>query len=137
MATIEEIPIVAEEIEKKDEEIEQKTQDIQDIEEETAVKKSRGRPPGAKNKPKAKPPPPAPKPKAKAKKKKAPTYEEEDSEDSEDETPVPRYHGQRPPPVAVDRHALASEVLGILQQQRFQRTNARRSHYAGWFENMS
>jgi hypothetical protein len=134
MATIEEIPIVAEEIEKKDEEIEQKTQDIQDIEEETAAKKPRGRPPGAKNKPKLKP---APKPKAKAKKKKAPTYEEEDSEDSEDETPVPRYRGQRPPPVEVDRHALASEVLGILQHQRVQRTSARRNHYASWFENMS
>ena len=137
MATIEEIDIVAEEGGKKDEEIEQKTQDIQYIEEETAAKKSRGRPPGAKNKPKAKPPPPAPKPKAKAKRKKTPIYEEEYSEDSEDETPVPRYHGQRPPPVEVDRHALASEVLGILQHQRIQRTSARRNHYASWFENMS
>jgi hypothetical protein len=139
MTEIEEIPIVAEERRQKDEEIEQKTQDIQYIEEETAVKKSRGRPPGAKNKPKAKPPPPppAPKPKAKAKRKKTPIYEEEDSEDSEDETPVPRYSGRRPPHVEVDRHALASEVLGILQHQRVQRTSARRNHYASWFENMS
>ena len=27
-------------------------------------------------------------------------------------------------------------ILGILQQQRYQKTNARRNHYASWFENM-
>ena len=42
----------------------------------------------------------------------------------------------RPEPLQLDRHALASEVLGILQQQRYQRTTAKRNHYASWFENM-
>ena len=126
MADIEEIPIEAEvQPEKEEKEIENNTQEIEEIQEETPIKKSRGRPPGAKNKAKAQPkPPPAPKPKAKTKKVKAPVYEEESSEDEDFQ------------PQQLDRHALAGEVLGILQQQRFQRTNARRSHYASWFNNM-
>ena len=131
MAAIEEIPIESEV------QPEKKEQEIEEIQEETPIKKSRGRPPGAKNKAKPKPAPPAPKPKAKIKKQKAPAHEEEDSDDSEDETPVPHDSGRRPPPIEVDRHALASEVLGILQHQRVQRTSARRNHYASWFENMS
>ena len=128
MADIEEIPIEAEvQPEKEEKEIENNTEEIEEIQEETPIKKSRGRPPGAKNKAKPKPPP-APKPKAKTKKVKAPVYEEESSED-EDFQPQPTQ--------PLDRHALASDVLSILQQQRFQRTNARRSHYASWFENMA
>ena len=128
MAAIEEIPIEAEvQPEKEEKEIENNQQEIEEIQEEFP-KKSRGRPPGAKNKAKPKPPPPAPKPKAKTKKVKAPVYEEESSED-EDFQPQPTQ--------PLDRHALASDVLSILQQQRFQRTNARRSHYASWFENMA
>ena len=125
MAAIEEIPIEAEvPSEKEEKEIENNTQEIEEIQKETPIKKSRGRPPGAKNKAKAQPKPPAPKPKAKTKKVRAPVYEEESSEDEDFQ------------PQQLDRHALAGEVLGILQQQRFQRTNARRSHYASWFNNM-
>jgi hypothetical protein len=91
------------------------------------VPKKRGRPAGSKNVK------PAPKPKPKAKQKKPVEYEEyTDSE--EEEAPPPRRRAQQP--VELDRHALASEVLGILQQQRYQRTTAKRSHYASWFENM-
>ncbi len=139
MAEIEEIPIEPgeptdniEEVAKKGDDIQENTVDI--------PKKGRGRPPGAKNKPKPAPKP-APKPKPKAKKKPL-EYEaeyEEVGESEEEEVPQPR--SRRPPraarPPELDRHALASEVLGILQQQRYQRTNARRSHYASWFENMS
>ena len=100
-------------------------EDIQDI-----PKKGRGRPAGAKTKPKPKPAPP----KAKAKKK--PVEYEENEESEEEETPPPRRSARHEQPVELDRHALASEVLGILQQQRYQRSTARRSHYASWFENM-
>ena len=99
---------------------------------EEIPKKGRGRPAGAKNKPK-----PAPKPKPKPKAKKKPVeYEAEYEEESEEEAPPPRNRRVRPEPVEVDRHALASEVLGILQQQRYKRTSAKRNHYASWFENM-
>ena len=96
-------------------------------------KKGPGRPAGAKNKPK---PPPKPKPKAKAKKE--PEYEDYSEED---ETPPPRRSmerrgGVQQQPQELDRHALASEVLNILQQQRYNQTSARRSHYASWFANM-
>ena len=92
--------------------------------------KKRGRPVGAKNKPK----PTAAKAKAKPKAKpKAPQYE---SETEEDEAPPPRPRRRVAQPQELDRHALASEVLDILQQQRYDRTTARRSHYASWFANM-
>jgi len=98
--------------------------------------KKRGRPPGSKNvKPKPKP---APKPKPKAKQKKQVEYEEY-TESEEEETPPPRRRvsrGRAEQPVELDRHALASDVIGILQQQRYQQTNARRNHYASWFSNM-
>ena len=97
---------------------------------EDIPKKGRGRPAGAKNKPK-----PAPKPKAKPKAKKPVEYEEY-TESEEEEAPPPRRRARQEQPVELDRNALASEVLGILQQQRYQRTSARRNHYAGWFENM-
>ena len=97
--------------------------------------KKKGRPPGAKNKPK----PPAPKPKPKAKKKKqsqAPEYEEESDEYEEEPPRHQRRTASMSQPREVDRHALAAEVLGILQQQRYNQTTARRSHYASWFTNM-
>jgi len=104
--------------------------------------KKRGRPAGAKNKPKPASVTPAPKPKPNAKQKKQVTkieYEEYTESEEEEETPPPRRRvsrGRAEYPAELDRHALASEVLGILQQQRYQQTNARRSHYASWFSNM-
>ncbi len=104
--------------------------------------KKRGRPAGAKNKAK-----PAPLHIPKAKRRKPVEYEEYE-EESEEEIPRRRVStidrgrvsmveqpssGER----ELDRHALASEVLGILQEQRYQRTSARRNHYASWFENLS
>ena len=102
---------------------------------EEPPKRGRGRPAGAKNKakPKAAPPPPTTppaKPKPRPKKK----VEYEESEESEEEkAPAPRRRAQQAP-AELDRHALASDVLSILQQQRFQRSNARRDHYASWFQ---
>lgn len=52
--------------------------------------------------------------------------------ESEEEEPPPR----RRQPAEMDRHQLAAEVLGLLQQQRYNQTTARRSHYASWFANM-
>ena len=100
--------------------------------EEIPVAKKKGRPPGARNKAKASAasnPSHVPKQKAKAKKKK-PVVEYE--YESEEEIPLPR----RKVSQEADRHALAAEVLGLLQQQRYARTNARRTHYASWFGNM-
>jgi hypothetical protein len=94
---------------------------------EPPPKRGRGRPPGAKNKPK--PPPKEPKAKLKATKKPIPVeYEEESSE----EEVAPRGAAAEP----LDRRALAAEMLGLLQQQRYSRASARRDHYAKWFENM-
>ena len=140
MAEIEEILIRAEDTPENTQEMQPpipgNTTDIR------PAPKKRGRPAGAKNK--AKPAcasgargaePHAPKPKPKAKQKKTPEYEEyEDSE--EDEAPPPRRRVRAEPQV-LDRHALASDVLSILQQQRYQRTSARRNHYASWLEKMS
>jgi hypothetical protein len=75
-------------------------------------KKGRGRPAGAKNKPKPKP---APKAKPKAKQKKSVEHEEYDEESEEEEAVPPRRRVQREPQ-ELDRHALASDVLNILQQ---------------------
>ena len=101
----------------------------EDIQEKPAPKK-RGRPAGAKNKPK-----PAPKPKSKAKAKITTVYE--DDEDSEEEMPPRRSRREPVHPPELDRHALAAEVLTILQQQqRYDRTNTKRTHYASWFQNM-
>ena len=129
MAEIEEVPIETPEIPQATQEadVEEVPSASQDV-----PKKGRGRPAGAKNKAKSKPAP-APataKPKPKAKKK--PIEYEPSSE--EEATPPPRR--RREQPVEMDRHALASDVLNILQQQRYQRTNAKRSHYASWFDNI-
>ena len=133
MTDIEEIAIEAEDPPENTQEILQSIPenlgDIQDI-----PKKGRGRPAGAKNKPK---PAPRPKPKPKAKQKKPVEYEEYDEESEEEEAPPPRRRARQEQPVEFDSHALANKVLGILQQQRYQQTNAWRSHYASWFENMS
>ena len=129
MAETEEVPIQPEDY------LENAGDSAQDIPETTNIpedipKKGRGRPAGAKNKPK-----PAPKPKPKPKAKKPVEYEEYE-ESEEEETPLPRRRARQEQPVELDRHALASDVLGILQQQRYQRTTAKRNHYASWFENM-
>jgi len=127
MAEIEEIPIEAEDPSENTQEMLATNQE--NPEEIQPAPKKRGRPVGAKNKPK----PLAAKPKAKPKAKAAPPY---DSESEEDEAPPPRPHGRSGQPRELDRHALASEVLNILQQQRYDRTTARRSRYASWFANM-
>ena len=131
MTDIEEIPLdQTENTETNAEIIEDNEEIMEHIPEEPApTPKKKGRPPGAKNKPK--PPAAKPKPKPKAKVKKQPEYEEEWSE--EEEPPPPR---RRIQPAEVDRHQLAAEVLGLLQQQRYNQTTARRSHYASWFANM-
>ena len=129
---IEEIPI---ESEKKEEIKEIEICQTQDIQEDIPKKRSRGRPAGAKNKAKAKP-----KAKPKVKKKQRPVeYDEEGESEYEEEIPPPmRRKITRQPQSSpeLDRRALAADVLGILQEQRYQRTSARRNHYASWFENM-
>ena len=135
MAEIEEIPINAGEAQESEKNIPENNEEIpEDIPENTAAPKKRGRPAGAKNKPK----PPAPKakqkPKPKAKTKEQPEYEDWSEED--EEPPPPRRRAARQEPMELDRHALAGEVLSILQQQRYNQMSARRNHYASWFTNM-
>ena len=65
----------------------------------------------------------------------------EDEDKDEDGMPPPprRARAVREAPhtqMEIDRRALAADVLGILQEQRYQRTSARRNHYASWFQNM-
>ncbi len=125
MTEIEEIPLA----------IEEPTENTQEIPEhipnnaQEITPKKRGRPAGVKNKAK-------PKPKPKPKTKKPVEYDslEEESEEAETPPPPPRRRA-RPEEQSqeLDRHALASEVLGLLQQQRYDRTSARRYHYASWF----
>ena len=101
------------------------------METENLAPKKRGRPPGAKNK--AKPTPkPAPKAESKAKKK----VIQYDDKDYEEEELHPLNARMEQPMLQLDRQALAAEVLGILQQHRYNRTSARRNHYANWFANM-
>lgn len=114
---------------------EENQEDIQDI-----PQKGRGRPAGAKNKAKPKPAPATAKPKPKAKQKKPIEYEESESEPEPEPKPRRRVsRGRVAQPVefasvgSLDRHALASDVLNILQQQRYERTTAKRNHYASWF----
>lgn len=132
MADIEEILLdnneTDENIQDIQEEIVPEKQDIPDKE----TKNKKGRPPGAKNKPK--PIITKPKPKPKPKVKKQPVLESvyEEDEDSYESPPAP----PRRRPNEIDRNALAAEVLGILQQQRYNQTTARRSHYQSWFANM-
>ena len=103
-------------------------------------KRGRGRPTGSKNKPRERAPPPAPKKQAAPKprpKKKEPLYAADEEESSEEETPPPRTRrGRATTPEPLDRAALAADVLGLLQQQKYARGSARRNHYASWFQNM-
>jgi len=138
MTDIEEIPIDSHDPPENTHEILACTPENQRDIPQDIPKKGRGRPAGAKNKPKPKP---APKPKPKAKQKKPAEYEEY-TESEEEEAPPPRRRAsmsREEQPVSereLDRHALASDVLNILQQQRYQQTTAKRNHYASWFENM-
>jgi len=127
MSEIQEIPIEAEDPPENTQEI--LASIPENPEEIQPAPKKRGRPRGSRSVAK-----PAPTPKPKAKQKKPVEYVEY-TESEEEEAPPPRRRAQQP--VELDRHALASEVLGILQQQRYQRTTAKRNHYASWFENMS
>ena len=122
MTEIEEIPLAIEESTENNQEI---PEHIPKSNAQEVVPKKKGRPVGAKNKPK-------PKPKPKTKTKKPVEYEEEE-ESEEDETPPRRRVRPQEQSHEMDRHALASEVLGLLQQQRLDRTSARRNHYASWF----
>ena len=134
MAEIEEVAIEPEDIPENAQDITQDTPEKHDISEDIP-KKGRGRPAGAKNKPKPKPktvPKSTPKPKTKNK----PVEYEEYTESEEEEAPPPRRSRADSQMQPVDTAALASQVLGLLQQQRYQKTSARRSHYASWFENM-
>jgi hypothetical protein len=133
MTEIEEIPINSADAVETELTPPEENQDIKDI-----PKKGRGRPAGAKNKAKPKPAPATAKPRPKVKQKKPIEYEESESE--EEEAPPPRRRVSRsrvaqPMEFAesLDRHALASDVLNILQQQRYERTTAKRNHYASWF----
>ena len=130
MTEIQEIPIQAEDPIENTQDIAQDNQE--NPEEIQPAPKKRGRPAGAKNKAK-----PAPKPKPKQKAKQKPVEYEEYEEESEEEQTQPPRRVRAEQPVELDRHALAIEALGFLQQQRYQRTSARRSHYASWFENIS
>ena len=115
---------------------------VTDVSEAVVVEpKRRGRPAGAKNKAKAAPAPVAPPqrapraaapPAAKPKAKRRVVVPSSD-ESSEEDQPAPR--ASRAPP-ELDRRALAADVLGLLQEQRMNRTVAKRNHYASWFENM-
>ena len=136
MATIEEIPLDTQETAQ---DIPENVEETQDIQEETVAEppapKKKGRPPGAKNKPKEpKAPPPTPKakpaPKPKPRPKKKPVVEEEEYESEEEE-----YEPRRRVP-KIDRHQLASEVLGLLQQQRYNAATRKANHYRSCFQNM-
>jgi len=136
MAGIEEIPIESADIPGSTQEIQE---DIPNTTKEIVPdiqKRGRGRPAGAKNKPKPPSSVAAAKPKTKAKQTKPPIeYEVSEADEEEEPTPPRRRTRKAPasPERAIDRHALASDVLNILQQQRYERRNARRNHYASWF----
>ena len=131
MATIQEIPLDNQDV----------VEDIQDIQEivedipeplEIAAPKKRGRPPGAKNIPKVEVVPvevkkkavrktPAQIPAPPAKIPKVKRVVEAYSSSDEDVAPV------------LDRRALAAEMIQMLSEQRHGKANARREHYASWF----
>ena len=127
MAEIEEIPTESEDIPESAQDVAQDTQEKLNMSEDIP-KNGWGRPAGGKNKAKPKT---APKPTPKLQKKKKPV-----EYDEKEEAPPPCRRVRPEQPVELDRHTLASKVLEILQQQRSQRTSARRSHYASWSENI-
>ena len=127
MAEIVEIPLDNEE---PPEDI-QETKEVEEIpQKEEKPKAKKGRPPGSKKLQK-----PKPKPRPKPKVKKQPEYEESEDYDDYEEPPTPSPL-QRAQTAPMDRNALAAEVLGILQQQRYSQATARRNHYQSWFANM-
>ena len=109
-----------------------------------APKKSRGRPPGAKNKPKAAPAAPKeaePKPKAKRAPRKVAQVEEE--EESEEEAPPPPKLKRAPSrqmsqdslqPEPPDTRQIAAEVLHLLSNRHVERAQAKRDKYRSWFQ---
>ena len=144
MDEIEEIQINAEE--NKEPDAEEKTEEIEETEETPAPKK-RGRPPGSLNKttkkPEAKKEPKKAEPKKAEPKKvepkkkkppKRPVVEESSSEEEEYEEPrrSVRHHV---PNAEIDRRALAAEMLTMLQDQHYNKSQMRRNHYASWFKN--
>ena len=142
MAEIQEIPLDNTEeminTEEIPEEIQETTEIIEEIpEENTPAPKKRGRPAGAKNKAK-------PKPKAvqvkKAKpvaKRKEVQYEDYSySEEEEEDYEPPRRRAMYAQQPVYDSHSIASEVLTILQSQRHNAKNARRTQYAQWVAQM-
>ena len=141
MSEIQEIPLDNTEentnMEEIPEEIQETTETIEEIPQEIApVPKKRGRPVGAKNK--AKPKPKVVQAKSRVKpvaKRKEVQYEDSYSEEEEDYQPRGRgsMYAQQP---VYDSHSIASEVLTILQSQRHNAKNARRSQYAQWVAQM-
>ena len=147
MTTIEEIPLdIPEVVEEappaRREAPNQET--VEDIQEKVETPKKRGRPAGAKNKKKIEPivevkPVPKAIPKAKAVPKAIPKAKaipvkakvkrvvEEYSSSEEEAVAIPRAP-------EIDRRALAAEMIEMLSQQRHGRANARRDHYASWFQ---
>ena len=141
---IQEIPLT--------EETTEGTQESSEVLEDVPVVKKRGRLPGAKNRasassvqetPKVVKVKEAPKavrvseapPKAKPRaKRKAPVYEE--SSDSEEQERRPRYAEEYMDDRAAETQRIAANVLGLLQQQRVSQSQARRNHYASFFQNL-
>ena len=109
-----------------------------------APKKSRGRPPGAKNKAKAAPVTPKEaerKPKAKRAPRKIVEVEEE--EESEEEAPPPPKKKRAPvrqmsqdsvTPEPPDTRQIAAEVLHLLSNRHVERAQAKRDKYRSWFQ---
>ena len=138
MATIEEIPLEAPNQETVEEAPPARREALPQTAEETTAPKKRGRPPGAKNKSKVEAlvevsalrdssaVKAVPKAKAVPVKAKVKRVVEEYSSSEEEAATIPRAP-------ELDRRALAAEMLEMLSQQRHGRANARREHYASWF----
>ena len=139
MAEIQEIPLdnteEAANIEEIPEEIQETAEIIEEIPEENIpAPKKRGRPVGAKNK--AKPKPKVQVKKAKPAAKRKVQYEDYSYSEEEEEEPPRRRAMYAPQQPMYDSHSIASEVLTILQAQRHNAKNARRTQYAQWVAQM-
>ena len=108
-----------------------------------APKKSRGRPPGAKNKPKAAPVVPKAEPKPKAKRAPRKVVEVEEEEESEEEVAPPPKKKRAPvrqmsqdsvTPEPPDTRQIAAEVLHLLSNRHVERAQAKRDKYRSWFQ---
>ena len=108
-----------------------------------APKKSRGRPPGAKNKPKAAPVAPKAEPKPKAKRAPRKVAQVEEDEKSEEEAPPPPKKKRAPvrqmsqdsvTPEPPDTRQIAAEVLHLLSNRHVERAQAKREKYRSWFQ---